>query len=83
MAVHPPVLYIGYVGFSVAFAFAIAAMLEGRLDATWAKWTRPWTQVDPALDPHGVGIHDARNRAGQLVGVLRAWLGRLVVLGSG
>ena len=43
LAIHPPMLYTGYVGFSVAFAFAIAAMLEGKLDQTWAKWTRPWT----------------------------------------
>ncbi len=42
---HPPMLYMGYVGFSVAFAFAIAALLSGRLDAVWAKWTRPWTIV--------------------------------------
>ena len=45
LAVHPPILYIGYVGFSVAFAFAVAAMLEGRLDARWARWTRPWTTL--------------------------------------
>jgi cytochrome c-type biogenesis protein CcmF len=43
LAIHPPMLYMGYVGFSVAFAFACAAMLEGRLDQAWAKWTRPWT----------------------------------------
>jgi cytochrome c-type biogenesis protein CcmF len=43
MIFHPPLLYMGYVGFSVAFAFAIAALLEGRLDAAWAKWSRPWT----------------------------------------
>ncbi len=43
LAIHPPMLYTGYVGFSVAFAFAIAAMLEGRLDQAWARWTRPWT----------------------------------------
>jgi cytochrome c-type biogenesis protein CcmF len=43
LAIHPPMLYTGYVGFSVAFAFACAAMLEGKLDQTWAKWTRPWT----------------------------------------
>jgi cytochrome c-type biogenesis protein CcmF len=43
MAIHPPILYTGYVGFAVAFAFACAAMLEGRLDQAWAKWTRPWT----------------------------------------
>jgi cytochrome c-type biogenesis protein CcmF len=43
LAIHPPLLYIGYVGFSVAFAFAIAAMISGDLDQRWAKWTRPWT----------------------------------------
>ena len=45
LAIHPPLLYIGYVGFSVAFAFAIAAMISGDLDRTWAKWTRPWTTL--------------------------------------
>jgi len=45
LAIHPPLLYMGYVGFSVAFAFAIAAMLGGRLDAAWARWSRPWTNV--------------------------------------
>src|SRR5687768_7278830 len=43
LAVHPPILYLGYVGFSVAFAFACATLIEGRLDAAWARWTRPWT----------------------------------------
>ena len=43
MIIHPPLLYMGYVGFSVAFAFAIAALLAGRLDAAWARWSRPWT----------------------------------------
>jgi len=43
LIVHPPMLYTGYVGFSVAFAFAIAAMLSGKLDQDWARWTRPWT----------------------------------------
>ena len=43
MVIHPPMLYMGYVGFSVAFAFAIAALIQGRLDATWARWSRPWT----------------------------------------
>ena len=43
MVIHPPMLYMGYVGFSVAFAFAIAALLDGRLDATWARWSRQWT----------------------------------------
>jgi cytochrome c-type biogenesis protein CcmF len=42
---HPPMLYMGYVGFSVAFAFALAALLAGRLDAAWARWSRPWTIV--------------------------------------
>jgi cytochrome c-type biogenesis protein CcmF len=45
LAIHPPLLYIGYVGFSVAFAFAIAAMISGDLDQRWAKWTRPWTTL--------------------------------------
>jgi len=45
LAIHPPMLYMGYVGFSVAFAFAIAALLGGKLDATWARWSRPWTTV--------------------------------------
>jgi cytochrome c-type biogenesis protein CcmF len=43
MIFHPPLLYMGYVGFSVAFAFALAALIEGRLDAAWARWSRPWT----------------------------------------
>ena len=43
MVIHPPMLYMGYVGFSVAFAFAIAALIGGNLDAQWARWTRPWT----------------------------------------
>ncbi|MBT9613317.1 MAG: heme lyase CcmF/NrfE family subunit [Burkholderiales bacterium] len=43
MVIHPPILYIGYVGFSVAFAFALAALMGGRLDAAWARWSRPWT----------------------------------------
>ena len=42
LAIHPPILYTGYVGFSVAFAFAVAAMLEGKLDSVWARWVRPW-----------------------------------------
>ncbi len=45
MVIHPPLLYMGYVGFSVAFAFAIAALIGGRLDAAWARWMRPWTTV--------------------------------------
>ncbi len=45
MVLHPPVLYMGYVGFSVAFSFALAALLSGRIDAAWARWARPWTTV--------------------------------------
>mgnify|MGYP002788471173 CR=1 FL=1 len=45
MIIHPPMLYMGYVGFVVAFAFAIAALISGRLDAAWARWSRPWTTV--------------------------------------
>ncbi|HVN34025.1 MAG TPA: heme lyase CcmF/NrfE family subunit [Casimicrobiaceae bacterium] len=45
MVFHPPLLYMGYVGFSVAFAFALAALIGGRLDATWARWSRPWTTL--------------------------------------
>ena len=43
LAFHPPMLYLGYVGFSMAFSFAIAALIEGRIDAAWARWVRPWT----------------------------------------
>ncbi len=43
LAIHPPMLYMGYVGFSVAFSFAIAALIGGKLDAAWARWSRPWT----------------------------------------
>lgn len=43
MIIHPPLLYMGYVGFSVAFAFAVAALISGQLDSTWARWSRPWT----------------------------------------
>ena len=45
LVIHPPMLYMGYVGFSVAYAFAIAALIGGKLDATWARWSRPWTTV--------------------------------------
>ncbi|WP_313422258.1 heme lyase CcmF/NrfE family subunit [Stenotrophomonas rhizophila] len=45
LIIHPPMLYLGYVGFAVPFAFAIAALLEGRVDARWLRWTRPWTNV--------------------------------------
>jgi len=54
LVVHPPMLYMGYVGFSVAFAFAIAALIGGKLDAAWARWSRPWTLVAWAF--LGIGI---------------------------
>ena len=76
LAIHPPMLYTGYVGFSVAFAFAVRGHARRPLDQSWAKWTRPWTTVR-------VDLPDLRHRAGQLVGLLRTGLGRLVVLGSG
>ena len=43
LAIHPPLLYIGYVGFSISFSFAVAALIDGRIDAAWARWIRPWT----------------------------------------
>ncbi|MEW9806791.1 heme lyase CcmF/NrfE family subunit [Mesorhizobium sp. ZMM04-5] len=43
LAIHPPLLYLGYVGFSVCFSFAVAALIDGRIDASWARWVRPWT----------------------------------------
>ena len=45
LAVHPPLLYLGYVGFSISFSFAIAALIDGKIDAAWARWVRPWTLV--------------------------------------
>ncbi|AGA33687.1 cytochrome c-type biogenesis protein CcmF [Thioalkalivibrio nitratireducens DSM 14787] len=53
---HPPMLYMGYVGFSVAFAFAIAALIGGRLDAAWARWSRPWTAVAWAFLTLGIAL---------------------------
>ncbi len=56
LAIHPPILYLGYVGFSVAFAFAIAAMLAGKLDREWARWTRPWTTAAWAFLTVGIAL---------------------------
>ncbi len=56
MVIHPPMLYMGYVGFSIAFAFAIAALLGGRLDATWARWSRPWTTAAWAFLTIGIAL---------------------------
>ena len=56
LIVHPPMLYIGYVGFSVAFAFAIAALLGGRLDGAWARWCRPWANTAWAFLTVGIAL---------------------------
>lgn len=56
MIIHPPMLYLGYVGFSVPFAFAIAALLDGRIDARWLRWTRPWTNVAWAFLTLGIAL---------------------------
>jgi len=56
LVIHPPMLYMGYVGFSVAFAFAIAALLSGQLDAAWARWSRPWTTTAWIFLTLGVGL---------------------------
>jgi len=56
LIIHPPLLYMGYVGFSVAFAFAIAALLSGKLDVAWSRWTRPWTNVSWAFLTIGITL---------------------------
>ncbi|MCX7171438.1 MAG: heme lyase CcmF/NrfE family subunit, partial [Proteobacteria bacterium] len=56
LVIHPPMLYMGYVGFSVAFAFAIAALLSGSLDAAWARWSRPWTLAAWIFLTLGIGL---------------------------
>jgi len=56
LVIHPPMLYAGYVGFSVPFAFAIAALLDGQLDARWLRWSRPWTNVAWALLTVGIAL---------------------------
>ena len=56
LIIHPPMLYAGYVGFSVPFAFAIAALLEGGVDAGWLRWTRPWTNVAWAFLTLGIAL---------------------------
>jgi cytochrome c-type biogenesis protein CcmF len=59
MVIHPPMLYMGYVGMSVAFAFAIAALIGGRLDAAWARWSRPWTTLAWAFLTVGICLGSA------------------------
>ena len=56
MVLHPPMLYMGYVGFSIAFAFAVAALMSGRLDAAWARWSRPWTTAAWAFLTVGIAL---------------------------
>ncbi|MGH8028588.1 MAG: heme lyase CcmF/NrfE family subunit [Arenimonas sp.] len=56
LIIHPPVLYIGYVGFSVAFAFAVAALIDGKVDARWVRWARPWTNVAWAFLTIGIAL---------------------------
>ncbi|MDP2699503.1 heme lyase CcmF/NrfE family subunit [Thalassospira sp.] len=56
IAIHPPFLYLGYVGFSVAFSFAIAALIEGRVDPAWARWVRPWTLAAWVFLTAGIGL---------------------------
>jgi cytochrome c-type biogenesis protein CcmF len=56
LVIHPPMLYMGYVGFSVAFAFSVAALLSGRLDAAWARWSRPWTVVAWVFMTAGIAL---------------------------
>jgi len=56
LAAHPPMLYAGYVGFAVAFSFACAAMIEGKLDRQWARWMRPWTTIAWAFLTVGIGL---------------------------
>ena len=73
---HPPMLYMGYVGFSVAFAFSIAALLAGQLDAAWARWSRPWTTVAWAFLTIGIAL-------GSWWAYYELGWGRVVVLGPG
>ncbi len=56
MIIHPPMLYLGYVGFAVPFAFAIAALLDGKVDVRWQRWTRPWTNIAWGFLTLGIGL---------------------------
>lgn len=56
LAVHPPLLYLGYVGFSVCFSFSVAALIDGRIDAAWARWVRPWTLVAWVFLTGGIAV---------------------------
>ena len=76
LAIHPPLLYLGYVGFSIAFAFAIAALIEGRIDAAWARWVRPWVLAAWIFLTAGIAM-------GSYWAYYELGWGRLLVLGSG
>ncbi|WP_196259199.1 heme lyase CcmF/NrfE family subunit [Pelagibacterium limicola] len=56
LAIHPPLLYLGYVGFSICFSFAVAALISGRIDAAWARWVRPWTLASWAFLTLGIAM---------------------------
>jgi len=56
LVIHPPMLYMGYVGMAVAFAFAVSALMSGRLDAAWARWSRPWTVIAWTFLTFGIGL---------------------------
>jgi cytochrome c-type biogenesis protein CcmF len=56
LAIHPPLLYLGYVGFSISFSFAVAALIDGRIDAAWARWVRPWTLAAWAFLTGGIAM---------------------------
>src|SRR3546814_13135019 len=63
LAFHPPFLYLGYVGFSIVFSFAVAALIEGRVDAAWARWVRPWTLLAWCGLTLGIGLGRRRSVA--------------------
>ena len=75
LAFHPPFLYLGYVGLSMTYSFAVAALIEGKVDAAWGRWVRP-------MDPRGLDVPNCGDRAWVLVGLLRVGLGRVLVLGT-
>src|SRR3546814_7804777 len=61
LALHPPMLYLGYVGFSTTFAFAVAALLEGRVDPAWARWVRPWALAAWTFLTAGIALGSGRS----------------------
>jgi cytochrome c-type biogenesis protein CcmF len=69
LAIHPPMLYVGYVGFSISFSFAIAALIEGRIDAAWARWVRPWTLAAWMFLTLGIDRRDAHRTTNACAGM--------------